>query len=156
MLQLSDDSGVALGLSPPAVRPGAAAQHVRRRLADRSTSAGLLVVAETLMGLLALALGILVATDVIALWHVFVLAGGLGGSRRSTHRSGRLRPEMVGPGAANAVSLNSTSSTAPGSSGPAGAGLPIGASGGHRAGPFVNAASFAFTIGALTGMRASS
>ena len=65
--------------------------------------------------------------------------------------------EMVGPGLlANAVSLNSTIFNGARLVGPALAGLLIGAASGNTAPAFfINAASFAFTIGALAGMRAS-
>jgi MFS family permease len=64
--------------------------------------------------------------------------------------------EMVGPGLlGNAVSLNSTIFNGARLVGPAIAGLLIGAASGNTAPAFfINAASFAFTIGALAGMRA--
>jgi MFS family permease len=65
--------------------------------------------------------------------------------------------EMVGPALlTNAVSLNSTIFNGARLVGPSIAGLLIGASGGNTAPAFfVNAASFAFTIAALAGMRAA-
>ena len=80
------------------------------------------------MGVLALVLGILVATDVVALWHVFVLAGGLGAvAAIDAPVRQSFVSEMVGPGAARPTPSASTrrSSTAPGWSGPSVAGLLI-------------------------------
>jgi MFS family permease len=64
---------------------------------------------------------------------------------------------MVGPGLlANAVGLNSTIFNGARLVGPSVAGLVIGAASGNTAPAFfINAASFAFTIAALLGMRAS-
>jgi MFS family permease len=89
---------------------------------------------------------------------VFVLAFGLGAvAAIDAPTRQAFVSEMVGPGLlANAVSLNSTIFNGARLVGPAVAGLLIGASGGNTAPAFfVNAASFAFTIGALASMRAS-
>ncbi|WP_324275945.1 MFS transporter [Blastococcus brunescens] len=110
------------------------------------------------MGVLALLLAVLVVTDAVALWHVFVLAGGLGSvSAVDAPVRQAFVSEMVGPALlANAVSLNSTIFNGARLIGPAVAGLLIGWSGGDTAPAFfVNAASFAFTIAALAGMRAA-
>jgi MFS family permease len=127
-------------------------------LADRYDKRRTLVITQAMMGLLALLLGILVAIDAIALWHVFVLAGGLGSvSAIDVPVRQAFVSEMVGPGLlANAVSLNSTIFNGARLVGPALAGLLIGAASGDTANAFfVNAASFAFTIAALAGMRAA-
>ena len=95
-------------------------------------------------------------TDVVALWHVFLLAFGLGAvAAIDAPTRQAFVSEMVGPGLlANAVSLNSTIFNGARLVGPAIAGLLIGASGGNTAPAFfVNAASFAFTIVALAGLR---
>ena len=116
----------------------------------------MLLVTQSLMGLLALGLGVLVVTDVVALWHVFVLAFGLGAvAAIDAPARQAFVSEMVGPELlANAVSLNSTIFNGARLVGPAVAGLLIGASGGNTAPAFfVNAASFAFTIGALASLR---
>ena len=119
VLQLSDDNGVALGLiTALQFGPSLFLSMYAGVLADRYDKRRLLLVTQSLMGLLALALGVLVAADVVELWHVFLLAGGLG--------------------AAAAVD----------------APVLIGASSGNTAPAFfVNAASFAFTIGALASLR---
>jgi MFS family permease len=158
-LQLSDDNGVILGLlTALQFGPSLLLSMYGGVLADRYDKRRVLVVTQALMGLLALVLGLLVATDGVALWHVFVLAGGLGAvSAIDAPVRQAFVSEMVGPGLlANAVSLNSTTFNGARLVGPAVAGLVIGASAGNTAPAFfVNAASFAFTIAALVGMRAA-
>jgi MFS family permease len=159
VLQLSGDSGVALGLTTALqFGPTLLLSMYAGVLADRYAKRRLLLIAQALMGLLALVLGILVATDSVALWHVFVLAAALGSVAavdapvRQAFVSEMVGPELL----ANAVSLNSTTFNGARLVGPALAGLLIGAASGDTAPAFfVNAASFAFTIGALAGMRAS-
>jgi MFS family permease len=157
VLQLSDDNGVALGLiTALQFGPSLLLSMYGGVLADRYDKRRMLLVTQSLMGLLALALGILVVTDVVALWHVFVLAFGLGAvAAIDAPTRQAFVSEMVGPGLlANAVSLNSTIFNGARLVGPAVAGLLIGASGGNTAPAFfVNAASFAFTIGALASLR---
>jgi MFS family permease len=159
VLQLSHDSGVALGLiTALQFGPSLFLSMYGGVLADRYAKRRVLVITQALMGLLALILGILVATGGVALWHVFVLAVGLGAvSAIDAPVRQAFVSEMVGPGLlTNAVSLNSTIFNGARLVGPSIAGLLIGASGGNTAPAFfVNAASFAFTIGALAGMRAA-
>jgi MFS family permease len=126
-------------------------------LADRYPKRRLLLICQALMGLLALLLGVLVATGAVALWHVFVLALALGAvSAVDAPVRQAFVSEMVGPELlANAVGLNSTIFNAARLVGPSAAGLLIGAASGDTAPAFfVNAASFLFTIWALAGMRA--
>src|SRR5688500_15274556 len=158
VLQLSDDSGVALGLiTALQLGPTLLLSMYAGVLADRYAKRRLLVISQARMGLLALVLGMLVATGGVELWHVFVLAGGLGvvAAVDAPVRQAFVS-EMVGPGLlANAVSLNSTIFNGARLVGPAVAGLLIGAASGNTAPAFfINAASFAFTIAALAGMRA--
>src|SRR6478752_1847036 len=159
VLQLSGDSGIALGLIPALqFGPSLLLSMYGGVLADRYAKRRVLVITQALMGLLALVLGILVATGAVALWHVFVLAVGLGAvSSIDAPVRQAFVSEMVGPGLlANAVSLNSTIFNGARLVGPALAGVLIGAASGNTAPAFfINAASFAFTIGALAGMRAS-
>ena len=111
VLQLSHDSGIALGLiTALQFGPTLLLSMVGGVLADRYAKRRLLVITQALMGVLALALGVLVATDSVALWHVFLLAGGLGAvSAIDAPARQAFVSEMVGPGLlANAVSLNST------------------------------------------------
>jgi MFS family permease len=157
VLQLSDDSGIALGLiTALQFGPTLLLSMYGGILADRYSKRRMLLITQSLMGLLALVLGILVATDGIALWHVFVLAAGLGSVSaidvpvRQAFVSEMVSPDLLG----NAVSLNSTIFNGARLVGPAVAGLLIGAASGNTAPAFfLNAASFAFTIGALLGMR---
>ena len=68
VLQLSDDNGVALGLiTALQFGPSLLLSMYGGVLADRYDKRRMLLVTQSLMGLLALALGILVATDVVAL-----------------------------------------------------------------------------------------
>jgi MFS family permease len=158
VLQLSGDSGVALGLiTALQFGPSLFLSLYGGVLADRYPKRRTLVITQALMGVLALLLGILVATGGVALWHVFVLAAGLGAvSAVDAPVRQAFVSEMVGPDLlANAVGLNSTIFNGARLVGPALAGLLIGASSGNTAPAFfVNAASFAFTIAALAGMRA--
>ncbi len=157
VLDLSGNSGVALGLvSALQFGPTLVLGLYGGILADRYDKRRLLVATQALMGLLALGLAALVATDAVALWHVFVLAAGLG-SVSAIDAPVRLAfvPEMVGRDLLpNAVGLNASIFNGARLVGPALAGLLIGASGGDTTAAFlVNAASFAFTIGALLAMR---
>jgi MFS family permease len=158
VLQLSDDSGIALGLiTALQFGPTLVLSMYGGVLADRYAKRRMLQITQALMGVLALLLGILVATGGVALWHVFVLAGGLGAvAAIDAPVRQSFVSEMVGPGLlANAVSLNSSIFNGARLVGPSLAGLLIGAASGDTAPAFfVNAASFAFTIAALAGMRA--
>ncbi|MGY1809793.1 MFS transporter [Blastococcus sp. SYSU D00669] len=157
VLQLSGDSGIALGLvTALQFGPSLLLSMYGGVLGDRYDKRRVLLVTQALMGVLALALGLLVATDGIALWHVFVLALLLGAvSAIDAPVRQAFVSEMVGPELLpNAVSLNSTIFNGARLVGPAVAGVLIGASGGDTAPAFfVNAASFAFTIAALVVMR---
>jgi MFS family permease len=159
VLQLSGGSGVALGVTTALqFGPTLLLSMYGGVLADRYSKRKLLVVTQALMGVLALGLGLLVATDSVALWHVYVLAFALGSvSAIDAPVRQAFVSEMVGPELlTNAVSLNSTTFNGARLVGPAVAGLLIGAASGDTAPAFfVNAASFVFTIGALAGMRAS-
>jgi MFS family permease len=158
VLQLSDDSGIALGLiTALQFGPSLLLSMYGGVLADRYPKRRMLLVSQALMGLLSLALGVLVATGAVALWHVFLLAGMLGAvSAVDVPVRQAFVSEMVGPALlTNAVSLNSTIFNGARLVGPAIAGLLIGAASGNTAPAFfLNAASFAFTITALAGMRA--
>src|SRR3712207_6634683 len=157
VLQLSGDSGVAIGLvTALQFGPSLVLSMYGGILADRYPKRRVLLATQALMGVLALLLGVLVATGSVELWHVFVLAGGLGAvSAVDAPVRQAFVSEMVGPDLlANAVSLNSTIFNSARLVGPALAGLLIGAASGDTAPAFlVNAASFAFTIGALLAMR---
>ncbi len=158
ILQLSDDNGVALGLiTALQFAPTLFLSPYGGVLADRYSKRRLLMASQFCMGILALVLAVLVATDTVALWHVFVLAGGLGAAAAVDAPARQaFVSELVGPDLlTNAVSLNSTIFNGARLVGPAVAGLLIGwASGDTAPAFFINAASFAFTIFALGSMRA--
>ncbi len=158
VLQLSGSSGVALGVTTALqFGPTLLFSFYGGVLADRYDKRRVLMLTQAVMGVLALSLGLLVATDAVVLWHVYVLAAGLGVvSSLDTPTRQAFVSEMVGPEyLANAVGLNSTAFNAARLIGPAVAGALIAASGGSTAPTFlINAASFAFTIGSLLGMRA--
>jgi MFS family permease len=159
VLQLSHDSGVALGvINALQFGPSLLLSMYGGVLGDRYPKRRVLQVTQALMGVLALLLGLLVATGRIELWHTFVLAGALGAVSaidapvRQAFVSEMTGPAMLG----NAVSLNSTIFNGARLIGPALAGLLIGGSGGNTAPAFfVNAGSFVFTIGALLAMRSA-
>src|SRR3954447_14917093 len=157
VLQLSGDSGVALGVTTALqFGPTLLFSFYGGVLADRYDKRRILLATQTVMGLLALGLGLLVAADAAALWQVYVLAAALGVvSSLDTPAPQSFVSEMVGPEhLANAVSLNSTAFNAARLIGPAVAGGLIAASGGSTAVAFlVNAGSFATTIAALLCMR---
>jgi MFS family permease len=159
VLQLSHDSGVALGvINALQFGPSLLLSMYGGVLGDRYSKRRVLQVTQGLMGVLALLLGLLVATGRVELWHTFVLAGALGAvSAIDAPVRQAFVSEMTGPEVlANAVSLNSTMFNGARLIGPALAGLLIGGSGGNTAPAFfINAGSFAFTIGALAAMRAA-
>jgi MFS family permease len=159
VLQLSHDSGVALGLiNALQFGPSLLLSMYGGVLGDRYPKRRVLQVTQALMGVLALLLGLLVAAGAAHLWHVMVLAGALGAvSAIDAPVRQAFVSEMVGPELlSNAVSLNSTIFNGARLVGPSLAGLLIGGSGGNTAPAFfVNSASFVFTIGALLGMRTS-
>jgi len=119
-------------------------------LADRLDKRKVLIVTNIVGGTASIALGLLVMTDVIALWHVFALAGVLG---ISTAVDAPVRQaftsELVGhEDLPNAVSLNSANFNGGRLIGPAVSGLLIAAFG---TGPsfLINGASYFFVIFAL-------
>jgi len=119
-------------------------------VADRFDKRRILVVAQVLMGMLALTLGLLTITGAVALWMVFVLAFGLGLVRSIASPAQQSFPsEVVGPQLlGNAVSLNQIVLNSARAVGPAVAGTLIATVG---VGPcfLVNAASFVAVVFAL-------
>jgi MFS family permease len=156
-LRLTHDSGAALGLV-------AALQTLPMLLfglwgglvADRYSKRRVLIIAMALEGVLALTLGILDTTGVVAFWHVLVLAL-LTGAVQVVETPARQAfvIEMVGPeDVPNAVGLNSATFNIARVFGPVVAGLMVNAIG---TGPvFVaNGISFAAVIAGLLAMRES-
>ncbi|WP_249522956.1 MFS transporter [Modestobacter marinus] len=157
VLQLSGDSGVALGITTALqFGPTLFFSFYGGVLADRYDKRRVLMLTQAVMGVLALGLGLLVATDSIALWHVYLLALGLGVvSSLDVPVRQSFVSEMVGSELlTNAVSLNSTVFNSARLVGPAVAGALLAVSGGDTAPAFlVNAATFAVTIASLAAMR---
>lgn len=125
-------------------------------VADRLDKRRMLVALHTAMGVQALLLGLLTVSGLVALWHVFVLAGVLGLNRafESPARQAFVL-EMVGPDdLRNAVSLNSVLTNAARAVGPAVAGIVI-AAGGTGFCFLLNAASFVAVVTSLLRMDTS-
>jgi len=155
VLGLSGDSGVALGIvTALQFGPILIFGMYGGILADRYDKRTILICTQVAMGLLALTLGLLDASGNAALWHVYLLAGGLGvATAIDTPVRQAFVSELVGPERLpNAVGLNSASFNVARLVGPALAGLLIAAYG--TAPVFlINAASFGFTLWALTALR---
>ena len=158
VLQLSD-SGLALGIvTALQFAPILALSLYGGMLADRYDKRKLMMITQATMGLAALVLGLLVLTDLVALWHVFVIAGCLGvAAAMDMPIRQSFASEIVGTGnLANAVSLNSAIFNAARLVGPAIAGLMIAAAGDDTGPVFLlNAGSYVVTILALRFMRPS-
>ena len=125
-------------------------------LADRFPKRRVLMVTQAGMGALALVLGLLDVTGVVAAWHVYVLAFLLGTAAAFDAPARQsFVIEMVGPEyLPNAVALNSASFNLARLAGPAVAGVLIAAA---STGPvfLLNAASFGATLLALAKLRTS-
>jgi MFS family permease len=132
VLDLTDDSGIALGITTALqFGPVLVLSLFAGLLADRYDKRTLLVAAQCLFGVLALALAALDLSGVVTLWQVYVLTGLLG---VVTAFEIPIRQafvvEMVGPeDLANAVGLNSSVFNGARLVGPAVAGLVIQVSG---------------------------
>ena len=151
VLELTNNNGTYLGLvTAVQFAPVLAFSLHGGKLADRFNKRKVLILTNIIGGAASLALGTLVMTDLIALWHVFVLAGILG---ISTAIDAPVRQsfttEVVGQSdLPNAVSLNSANFNAGRLVGPAISGGLIAAFG---TGPsfIVNGLSYFFVIAAL-------
>jgi MFS family permease len=155
ILGLSHNSGTALGITTglqflPMLLFGLWGGVV----ADRYPKRRVLMITQISMGLLALVLGLLAITGKAQLWHVYVLAFGLGLATVVDNPTRQtFVVEMVGKAdLPNAIALNSASFNAARVLGPAVAGLLIAAIG---TGPvfLVNAASFVAVLIGLGMMR---
>lgn len=125
-------------------------------LADRFSKRKLLMITNLGSGICAGILGALVLSDTVRIWHVYILAFGLGiFSAIDAPIRQSFTSEVVGKtDLSNAVSLNSANFNAGRLVGPALAGLSIAAFG---TGPsfIVNAASYLIVIGGLLALRES-
>ncbi|WP_081882235.1 MFS transporter [Cryobacterium sp. MLB-32] len=123
-------------------------------IADRFNRRKLLILTQTLMGLLALGLGILTVTGLAELWHVYLFALGLGivaaidAPARQTFVSELVSEDNL----SNAVALNSASFHGARLIGPAAAGLLTVAIGAGWV-FMINAVTFAATVFAMTLLR---
>ena len=155
VLELTNNNGTYLGLvTAVQFAPVLAFSLHGGKLADRFNKRKVLILTNLIGGAASLLLGILVMTDLIALWHVFVLAGILG---ISTAIDAPVRQafttEVVGQDdLPNAVSLNSANFNAGRLVGPAISGGLIAAFG---TGPsfIVNGLSYLFVIAALINLN---
>jgi len=157
VLELTHGSGTALGIATGLqFLPQLLFSLWGGVIADRYRKRNILLVTQAIMGLLALILGVLALTGVVAVWQVYLLAFALGlvavvdNPTRQTFVA-----EMVGSeGMANAIALNSATFNLARIAGPAVAGLVIGAVG-TPAAFLVNAASYGAVLGGLKLMRVS-
>jgi MFS family permease len=125
-------------------------------VADRVDKRRLMIMLQSIMGLLALILGVLVLTHEVNLWQVYVLAIllGLNNCFENPARQAFVM-EMVGPGELrNAISLNSVMVNAARAVGPAFAGIIIAVSGVGVC-FLLNAISFAAVVVSLIRLDAS-
>jgi MFS family permease len=125
-------------------------------IADRMDKRKLMIMLQSMMGVLALILGILTLSHEVQLWHVYVLAFllGLNNTFENPARQSFVL-EMVGPAELrNAVSLNSVLVNAARAVGPALAGLII-AAGGLGVCFILNAVSFVAVVTSLLRLNVS-
>ena len=155
VLELSDDSGVALGITTglqflPVLLFGLYGGV----LADRYDKRRLLIGAQAVMAVLALLLAVLDLTGAVQLWHVFALAFALGlASVVDTPVRQAFVSDLVGPDELpNAVSLNSATFNSARIIGPALAGVGIAAVGTGWV-FLANALSYVAVLAGLRAMR---
>ncbi|NMH98288.1 MFS transporter [Pseudonocardia sp. K10HN5] len=125
-------------------------------IADRMDKRRLMIGLQSMMGVLALALGLLTVTGEVRIWHVFVLAFllGLNNCFENPARQAFVL-EMVGPDdLRNAVSLNSVLVNVARAVGPAVAGIVI-ATGGLGVCFMLNAVSFVAVVTSLARLDVS-
>jgi MFS family permease len=157
VLELTHGSGTALGIATGLqFLPQLLFSLWGGMVADRYPKRRILFVTQAAMGALALVLGVLALTGMVAVWQVFLLAFALGmvavvdNPTRQTFVA-----EMVGrDGMANAIALNSAIFNLARITGPAVAGLVITVLG-IPAAFLVNAASFGAVLVGLKLMRPS-
>jgi MFS family permease len=152
---LTDDSGLAVGITTAfQFGPMVLLAPFAGVLADRVDRRKMLLATQAVSGLLALALGVLVLTGAVQLWHVYLLAGLLGVASAVDAPPRQAFVSQLVPEAdlANAVGLNSASFHAGRLIGPGLAGWLIHWFG---TGPvfLINAVSFGAVLMSLTRMR---
>jgi MFS family permease len=155
VLELTNNSGTALGLvTAVQFAPVLLFSLHGGALADRVNKRKLLIWTNIVSGLTSLALGLLVVTEHIHLWHVFACAAilGIAGAIDAPIRQA-FTSELVGHSdVANAVSLNSANFNAGRLVGPAMSGFLIAR---FHTGPsfIINSATYIFVIAALLAVR---
>jgi MFS family permease len=125
-------------------------------IADRINKRRLMIILQTVMGIQALALGLLTVTGMVRVWQIGVLAAMLGFNNAFENPARQsFMMELVGPEhLRNAVSLNSVLVNVARSIGPAVAGILI-ATVGNGVCFLANAASFIAVVFSLTSMDAT-
>jgi len=152
---LSDNSGSAVGIvTGLQFLPVLFLSTYAGVIADRVDRRKLLMITQGLMGVLALALGLMTLTGVVQLWHVYVFAFVLGCVAAFDNPARQVFVSQMVPSdkLANAVGLNSASFNAARLVGPGLAGLLIAWVGTGWA-FMINGVSFAATIAAMAFMR---
>jgi MFS family permease len=155
VLELTHNSGTALGITTGLqFLPLLLFSLWGGVIADRYSKRRILMVTQTAMGALALILGVLAMTGTVRIWHVYLLAFGLGLATVVDNPTRQaFAVEMVGKnGMANAIALNSAVFNLARIAGPAIAGLVIAAVG-TPAAFLVNAASYGAVLISLKLMR---
>jgi len=148
VLQLTHGSGTALGITTGLqFLPLLLFSLWGGMLADRYSKRRILMVTQTVMGGLALILGLLAITGTVQIWHVYALAFGLGLATVVDNPTRQaFAVEMVGRDQMpNAIALNSAVFNLARIAGPAVAGLVISLVGTPTA-FLINAASFAAVL----------
>ena len=144
LTQLTHNNATAVGVvMAPQFGPQILLLPVTGLAADRLDRRQLLFLTQSIMGALALGLGLLTVSGLVHLWHVYVFAFLLGCvTALDTPARQTFVAELVNEAnLANAVALNSTSFNAARLIGPAVAGILI-AAGGSGLVFLINAASF--------------
>ncbi|MFL6077386.1 MAG: MFS transporter [Mycobacteriales bacterium] len=157
VLELSHGSGVALGIvTALQFLPILFFGLIGGVIADRHSKRRLLMITQSTLAALALAQGVLTVTGVVQLWHVYLLAFGLGVVNAVDNPTRQaFVSEMVGAdNLVNAVALNSATFNSARLVGPAVAGVLIGQIGTGWV-FLLNAVSFVAVIGGIAMMRES-
>ena len=155
VLELTHNSGTALGITTGLqFLPMLLFSLWGGVIADRYAKRRILMATQSVMGALALILGLLALTGAVRIWHIYVLALALGLVTVVDNPTRQaFAVEMVGKDAmANAIALNSAVFNLARIAGPAVAGLVIGAVG-TPAAFVVNAASYGAVLIGLKLMR---
>jgi MFS family permease len=155
LTELTDDSGLAVGVvTALQFGPSLVLSPFAGLVADRASKRTILIATQAAQAVLAFAIGALVLTDTVELWHVMVLAGLLGAVTAFDAPANQTFVGQLVPGhlLANAVGLNSASFNLSRMIGPALAGVLMGVIGAGWV-FIINGASFAAPIAALLAIR---